>query len=99
MNTIECEEHGLSPYCLLCTHLQEQDGLGYFAIPAEPTEPAQAWCEACDHVLEAEQGWSDLADAQAGWKLYCTACYERRLDAHTLLSWVEGISPEDDDET
>ncbi len=96
MKAIQCEEHGSSPYCIICEHLREQNGLGYFAIQAESTEPAQAWCEACDLVLAQEQGWTDRADLQAGWKLHCTACYERRLSAHTLLSWVEGTSPEDE---
>jgi hypothetical protein len=96
MKLAQCEEHGPSPYCLICKHLRERNALGYFAIQAEPTEPAQAWCEGCDSVLAQERGWNDRADEQADWKLFCTACYERRLSSHRLVSWVEGTSPEEE---
>ena len=92
---IHCVRHGITPYCVICRHLREGFGLGYFAIIPEAEEPAQAWCEACDNVLEAERGWSDRADAQADWKLYCTGCYAETLARHQLRSWVRGTRPED----
>ena len=92
---IHCEEHGEIDYCLICQHLRAGAGLGYFAIEAEPEEPAQAWCEKCDAVLEEERGWSDRADELADWMLVCTGCYDQTLQRHQLLSWVEGTSPED----
>jgi hypothetical protein len=92
---VHCERHGVTAYALLCRHLAAGAGLGYFAIPPEPEEPAQAWCEACDEVVEAEQGWTDRADAQADWRLYCAGCYAGALARHTLLSWVEGTSPDE----
>jgi len=95
MSLIACEQHGPSPYCIICRHLREETGLGYFAIPAEPKGPAQAWCEECDHILDQERGWTDKADAQAEWKLYCTQCYEERLRLHRLISWVDGTSPDE----
>lgn len=95
MKTIQCDEHGPCNYSIICEHLREQDGLGYFSIRADATGPAQAWCEACDQVLAQERGWTDRADLQAGWKLYCACCYERRLAIHILLSWVEGTSSEE----
>ncbi|MES2948921.1 MAG: hypothetical protein V4858_10315 [Pseudomonadota bacterium] len=94
-NLIECEKHGTSQYCIICRHLREKIGLEYFAIQAEPAEPAQAWCAACDHVLEQERGWSDVADQHADWELYCSQCYAESLETHKLVSWVEGSSPED----
>ena len=92
---IHCERHGVSAYCLICRHLREQSGLKYWAIQPEPGQPAQAWCEACDAVLDEEQGWSDRADAQADWKLHCTGCYEETLARHQFLGWVAGTNPED----
>lgn len=92
---IQCDEHGDTEYCLLCQHLQTGKGLRYFAIKAEPDEPAQAWCQECDEVLEEERGWSDRADETADWKLCCTGCYEQLLEHHQLVSWVVGTSPED----
>ena len=93
--TIHCEEHGETEYCVICRHLCAGVGAGYFAIEAEPGEPAQAWCEECDAVLEEERGWSDRADEMADWQLLCTGCYEQTLHRHQLLSWVEGTSTED----
>jgi hypothetical protein len=92
---IHCARHGVTPFCLICRHLGEGSGLGYFAIKPEADEPAQAWCEACDRVLEAERGWSDRADAAADWKVYCTSCYKEALARHQLRSWLRGTSPED----
>ena len=95
-NKIDCEQHGTSSYCIICRHLREQNGLGYFAIQAELTEPGQAWCEECDQVFIQECGWNDLADNQADWTLYCARCYEIALESHELLSWIEGTSPDDE---
>ena len=93
MKPIDCKEHGAAPYSIICSHLRERDGLGYFAIPPEETEPAHAWCEACEVVFSQERGWTDRADKYAGWKLYCSTCYKNRLRAHSLISMVEGIAP------
>lgn len=87
---IHCERHGVTAYCLLCRHLREESGLGYWAIKPEPEEPAHAWCEACDTVLDEEQGWSDRADEQADWKLYCAGCYQEALKRHVRRGSVAG---------
>lgn len=95
METIHCQEHGATPYCLICVHLRGHSGQGYFAIEAEDEEPAQAWCEQCDHVLAQQRGWDDVADAQADWAISCTVCYRQRLGLNCLVSMVEGTSPEE----
>lgn len=95
MSSILCEQHGPSQSCLICTHLREQSGLGYYAIEASGNESAQAWCEECDRVLAKERGWTDFADQCADWQLFCSACYEDRLRKNRLLSWVEGSSAPD----
>jgi hypothetical protein len=90
---IHCERHGITAYCLICRHLREGDGLAYWAIEPEAEEPAQAWCEACDAVLEQDRGWSDRADDLAEWKLYCAGCYEETLARHILRGWDSGGTP------
>ena len=95
--TIHCDRHGVTAYCLICRHLRDGAGLGYWAIEPEPEigEPAQAWCEGCDAVLDAEQGWTDRADAAADWKLYCAGCYADTLARHEQRGWCAGgPSPE-----
>ena len=83
-----CEIHGSSPYCLVCCHLCTSSGLSYYAIASLPDHPAQAWCSACDAVLEAERGWSDRADEEADWKLVCSYCFAGFLGKHTLAEWI-----------
>ena len=53
---IHCERHGVTAYCIICRHLCDCAGLGFWAIEPDLDEPAQAWCEGCDAVLAAEQG-------------------------------------------
>jgi hypothetical protein len=92
---IHCDRHGVTAYCLLCCHLREGTGLGYWAIKPEEKEPAQAWCEACDAVLEEDRGWTDRGTALADWKLYCSECYAETLTRHTLRGWDSGGSTPD----
>ena len=92
---VHCPVHGPTQYCIICKHLRDGSGLGYFAIKPEPTEPALAWCEDCDRIFQEERGWSDRADAEADWSLVCANCYDQILSRHTLQSWVLGNNPED----
>ncbi len=90
---IYCDQHGVTAYCLICQHLRGGVGLGYWAIKPEPKEPAQAWCEACDAVLDQDRGWSDRAEALADWKLYCAGCYAEALSRHVRRGWDSGGTP------
>ena len=90
---IHCSRHGVTPYCLICRHLRENTGLGYWEIRAEPKDPAQAWCEECDALLDEDRGWSDRAEELADFKLYCTGCYRETLARHTRRGWDSGGTP------
>ena len=90
---VHCGRHGVTAYCLICRHLREGVGLGYWAIRAEPEEPAQAWCEECDAALDQDRGWSDRATALADWKLYCAGCYVEALSQHARRGWDSGGTP------
>ena len=91
--TINCDRHGDSVSCLICCHLREGTGLGYWAINADPQGPAQAWCEECDMILAEDRGWTDRGDLFADWKLYCTGCYAEALARHTQIGWDSGGVP------
>ena len=90
---VECDEHGSTPGCLICRHLGDGRGLGYWAIQADAAGPAQAWCIACDALLAWDRGWSDRASALADWQLYCTICYDKTLKRHALLGWCSEVRP------
>ena len=91
---VRCSQHGVTAYCLICRHLWEGIGLGYWDILPEPEEPAQAWCEGCDAVLHEDRGWSDRAEALVDWKLYCAGCYADTLSRHTLRGLDSGGTPQ-----
>jgi hypothetical protein len=82
---VHCAEHGTSDACIICRHLREGWGLRYYAIKGDPW----AWCQECDAVLEAEQGWSDRLYDFADWKVYCHKCFRRTLGRHNLVEWIE----------
>ena len=88
---ITCAKHGQSRYSVICQHLASGIGLGYIALPETPDFPAQAWCVACDDVLDEHQGWSDAADARAGWLLFCRHCFLQTLQLHTLVATAPEI--------
>jgi hypothetical protein len=87
---VACDDHGSSPACILCSHLGDGRGLGFWSIKPGKESPAQAWCEACDAILEVDRGWTDRGDARADWQIYCTQCYRKTLRRHTRLGWDAG---------
>ena len=89
---VDCDEHGQSPGCLICRHLREEHGLGYWAIKADGG-PAQAWCIACNAMATWDRGWTDRASALADWQIYCTFCYDKTLKRHKRLGWLSGKRP------
>jgi hypothetical protein len=92
--TIDCGEHGVSRYCIICVHLREGSGLEYFANPACDHGPAQAWCRQCDDVVASHQGWTDESEKLADPKLFCQQCYRRTLGRHHFVAYAR-----DPDET
>jgi hypothetical protein len=88
--TIDCGTHGLRPYALICTHLRQSRRRRYYASPACPHGPAQAWCVSCDALVARDRGWSDAAEAHADFQLYCTECYKQALRKHTFVSYTQG---------
>ena len=90
---VDCDEHGQSPGCLICRHLREEHGLGYWAIQPDAESPLQAWCIACNALATWDRGWTDRASALADWQIYCTICYEKTLKRHKLLGWCSGERP------
>lgn len=77
--TIHCHEHGECEMGYLCKHLSKQTaGLGFNR--AEPTEEEpfpDAWCDDCNLIYEAHDGWTDEAQKLCEISLVCAACYER----------------------
>ncbi len=86
----DCPTHGQSPSALLCAHLASESGRCYFAVPPCEHGPAQAWCEDCDAVVEAERGWTDTSESHADFRVLCPECYARALRMHVFVSYHRG---------
>ena len=52
-------------------------------------DPAQAWFNDCQTVLDQERGWSDRADETADWKLVCSLCFTTQLNSNNLEAIFE----------
>lgn len=52
-------------------------------------DPAQAWCEACQAVIDEDRGWSDRASDFADWKLICGRCFTSIVNKHRLEAVFE----------
>jgi hypothetical protein len=84
---MECPRHGVRRPTFICQHLRTGLGAG-FHQPEGPPDPEcpfqQAWCDACDRVLEAQGGeWNDESESHAGILPVCEGCFEeiRRRNA------------------
>jgi hypothetical protein len=88
--TVDCPQHGRTPYSLLCVHLRSGERRKYFAAPACEHGPAQAWCDACDKVVAEQRGWDDISEAHADFNVFCTNCYKTALRRHSFVSYSQG---------
>jgi hypothetical protein len=76
---VRCDTHGERRPAYVCQHLLDGSGRG-FNWARDPEEPdalcPDAWCDACEVVLEAEGEWTEHAVEIAGIRLLCSGCYE-----------------------
>jgi hypothetical protein len=84
---ILCPTHGESDPCMICRHLREAEGLGYFLVKVNPGQDffETAMCKECDELFWAENGWTHRLFDFADWKLFCRHCFEERRGFHRLL--------------
>jgi hypothetical protein len=84
---VECARHGACKGCMICRHLREGQGLGYWRVKVPPSSDdyETGMCEECDAFFWREQGWTDQLFEFAGWKLFCRKCYAEVLDRHRLV--------------
>lgn len=85
---IQCEAHGETPLTYLCSHLVEESyGLGFNREdPSEDDNSPEAWCDNCEIIRVAHNGWSKDAEKLIEIKAVCTGCYERARIRNTRPS-------------
>lgn len=101
-DSIECATHGEARKAFVCMHLLgDACGLGFNRN--EPTTDdvfPDAWCDECELIRAAHNGWDEQSEKLVTVSLLCSGCYERArirntrtaitLDDLTDLRWKCG---------
>jgi hypothetical protein len=75
---VTCELDGESHATFVCQHIARNAGLGFFtADPGDADPRPDAWCGACEEVLQREGRWNEVSMPFARLTLLCAGCYDR----------------------
>ena len=87
---IQCETHGESEKAFVCIHITgDAAGLGFNREePSEEKPFPDAWCDDCELIFEAHDGWNDESSKLTEIVLLCSGCYERARirNTHTTVT-------------
>ncbi|MDX1906589.1 MAG: hypothetical protein SF053_06095 [Bacteroidia bacterium] len=79
---IICDTHGAMRRAFVCQHLKpgEKNGFHeafptYQGMELQEDDDFQAWCDTCENVREAYEGWNEDSEKFAKIRLICEACY------------------------
>jgi hypothetical protein len=82
---VQCETHGECFQTFVCTHLVgEAAGLGFNRN--EETPFPDAWCDNCEIIRAAHDGWGEESEKLAEIVMLCSGCYERARIRNTRPS-------------
>ena len=76
---VQCDTHGQSGITFVCSHLAEHNsaGLGFICIEPDDEDPhAEAWCNDCDVICRAHNGWTEETEKLVSFRLLCSGCFE-----------------------
>jgi hypothetical protein len=85
---IECATHGECQQTFVCTHLVgETAGLGFNRNEPDGDNPfPDAWCDNCELIRAAHDGWNEQSEKLTKITLLCSGCYERARIRNTRPS-------------
>lgn len=85
---IHCATHGECQETFVCSHLLgESAGLGFNRDEPDTDHPfPDAWCDNCEVIRAAHNGWDDEAEKLVRISLLCSGCYERARIRNTRPS-------------
>ena len=77
-DTIHCHTHGDCDQTFVCSHLTESTaGLGFnCAESSDDDRFPNAWCDNCDLICQAHNGWNDESEGLIEVRMLCSRCYE-----------------------
>ncbi len=101
---LQCGTHGERNEAFVCEHLVGEDavGLGWheevlredaqdfgcgLPLRSRP-QSASAWCDDCEIIRAAHDGWNAESSKLANIKLLCSGCYERARIRNTRAARV-----------
>ena len=87
-NKIRCATHGECLETFVCNHLiGETSGLGFNRNDPDNENPfPDAWCDDCEIIRAAHNGWNEGSEKLAKVALLCSGCYERARIRNTRPS-------------
>jgi hypothetical protein len=87
-NKIQCETHGECDETFVCSHLAgETAGLGFNGDePSEDKPFPDAWCDDCELIRAAHNGWNEESEKLSTILLLCSGCYRRARIRNTLTT-------------
>lgn len=74
---VRCGTHGSSDPCFVCVHLAQGEGLGFHASDDAAVPRPDAWCDACEAILEQFGDWEAAGDQGPEITVLCGGCYDR----------------------
>jgi hypothetical protein len=105
-DTVHCDTHGETEQTFVCIHLTgESAGLGFNTENLTEEDPfPDAWCDNCEIIRAAHDGWTNESQKLTRIVLLCSGCYERvrirntrpsvTLDDLATLRWKCGSCDE-----
>jgi hypothetical protein len=85
---IQCATHGECFQAFVCCHLLgETAGLGFNRNEPDDDAPfPDAWCDNCEIIRVAHNGWDEKSEKLAEISMLCSGCYERAQICNTRPS-------------
>ncbi|HET9364396.1 MAG TPA: DUF2199 domain-containing protein [Candidatus Angelobacter sp.] len=84
---IQCNTHGECFKTYICTHLTgEAAGLGFNYSESDDNPFPDAWCDNCEIIRAAHDGWNEESEKLTKIVLLCSGCYERARIRNTRPS-------------
>ncbi len=81
-DAVRCRMHGLSERCYVCEHLTpDAEPCGFNTASDDVLRP-DAWCDACQVIVDQAGSWDALGDQHPKIKLVCGGCYDMLKARH-----------------
>jgi hypothetical protein len=81
-DVLRCKRHGPSQPYYVCTHLDMESERRGFNMANDEEQRPDAWCDACNRLLEGVDDWDALGDRHPKINVVCGGCYDALRERH-----------------